>query len=98
MQKFEAENDNKTLKPFLAYLKLAEQAGESGSLPQDMEAGPDTVKIMTIHGSKGLEFEHVFLVSLVDRRFPTTERKDAIPLPEELISEITPGDNHHLEE
>ena len=53
---------------------------------------------MTIHGSKGLEFKYVFLVNMVDRRFPTTERKDPIPLPDDLVKEITPGDNHHLEE
>lgn len=98
MQQFEQTTTDKTIKPFLEYLRLAEEAGDTGSLPQDLEAGPETVKIMTIHGSKGLEFEHVFVVNLVDRRFPTTERKDPIPLPEELIQEMNPGENHHLEE
>jgi len=40
---------------------------------------------MTIHGAKGLEFKYVFLVNMVDKRFPTIERKDLIDLPEELI-------------
>lgn len=98
MQKFEEGSDEKSVKKFLAYINLTKEAGDSGSLPQDIEEGPDTIKVMTIHGSKGLEFKYVFVVSMVDRRFPTTERKESLPLPEALINEITPGENQHLEE
>ncbi len=98
MQEFERQAEVKTTREFLAYLELVKQAGDNGALPADVEIGPETVKVMTIHGSKGLEFKHVFVVSLVDRRFPTSERKDAIPLPEAFVNEVTPGDNPHLEE
>ncbi len=98
MQQFETEHDNPTVKNFLEYIQLALVAGDTGTLPQDADTGPETVKIMTIHASKGLEFEHVFVVNMVDRRFPTAERKDPIEMPVELIQEITPGDNPHLEE
>lgn len=98
MQQFEQESDDKSVKTFLQYLELAKKAGDGGALPQNSEHGPDTVKVMTIHGSKGLEFKHVYVVNMVDRRFPTTERKDPLPLPEALVNEITPGENHHLEE
>lgn len=30
----------------------------------------DSVKMMTIHGSKGLEFKHVFVISIQDTKFP----------------------------
>jgi DNA helicase-2/ATP-dependent DNA helicase PcrA len=53
---------------------------------------------LTIHSSKGLEFPAVFLVNLVSQRFPTTERKEAIPIPPELIKEILPEGDYHLEE
>jgi DNA helicase II / ATP-dependent DNA helicase PcrA len=98
MQRFESENTNPTVKTFLAYIQLALVAGDTGNLPQDNQEGPDTVKIMTIHASKGLEFEHVFVANMVDRRFPTNERKDPIELPKELVQEATPGTNPHLEE
>lgn len=98
MNNFEAGSDDKSVKAFLAHVDMMKEAGDSGSLPQDAEYGPDTVKVMTIHASKGLEFKYVFLVSMVDRRFPTSERKDPLPLPEELIKEVVVGDNHHLEE
>jgi len=56
------------------------------------------LKIMTIHAAKGLEFKYVFIPNLVDRRFPTNERKDPILLPDELIKEILPEGDIHLEE
>ena len=53
---------------------------------------------MTIHAAKGLEFKYVFLVSMVDKRFPTIERKDPIELPDALIKDIKPSGDVHLQE
>jgi DNA helicase-2/ATP-dependent DNA helicase PcrA len=63
-----------------------------------MEQGPDVIKVMTIHGAKGLEFKYVFLVNMVDKRFPSTERKDQIELPDKLIKDIKPKGDVHLQE
>ncbi|MCX6738405.1 MAG: PD-(D/E)XK nuclease family protein, partial [Candidatus Parcubacteria bacterium] len=60
--------------------------------------GPDAVKIMTIHSAKGLEFKYVFITNLVDKRFPTIERKEEIELPEKLVKEIVPTGDVHLQE
>jgi len=51
-----------------------------------------------VHGAKGLEFEYVFIVNLVALRFPTSERRDSIELPDELIKEVVPDGDIHLEE
>ena len=32
---------------------------------------PDTVRCMTVHGSKGLEFEHVYLIGMAQEVFPS---------------------------
>ena len=61
------------LKDFLAAINLELEAGETGSLKLDF-VDNETVKIMTVHGSKGLEFQYVFLVNLVDKKFPTIAR------------------------
>ena len=53
---------------------------------------------MTIHAAKGLEFKYVFIVNLVDKRFPSIERKDPIELPDELVKETIPEGNIHLQE
>ena len=73
-------------------------SGDAGSLPVDLELGPEMVKIMTIHSAKGLEFKYVFVSNLVDRRFPTTERKEAIQIPDELVKEVLPEGDIHIEE
>ncbi|MBL7159909.1 ATP-dependent helicase, partial [Candidatus Microgenomates bacterium] len=57
------------------------------------------VNILTVHSAKGLEFPIVFLVNLVQARFPTRRRREQIPIPEKLIKEILPtGDFHEQEE
>ncbi len=98
MKAFQALTADTTLKRFLIELEHEQASGEEGSLKMDPEEGPETVRIMTIHASKGLEFAHVFIVNLVDRRFPTSEKKDAIPLPDALIKEKVPEGDIHLEE
>jgi len=95
---FAAASDDKSVKAFLAELDMEISAGEQGALAPDIEAGPETIKIMTVHGAKGLEFKHVFITNLVDKRFPTIERKEAVLLPDALIKEILPEGDIHLEE
>ena len=98
IQAFEAENDDKTLRNFIDQLDFEQAAGEEGKLNFDPNQGPESVKIMTIHSSKGLEFNYVFVVSMVHLRFPSTERKDAIEIPAELIKEKVPEGDVHLQE
>ncbi|MFH1427271.1 MAG: UvrD-helicase domain-containing protein [Patescibacteria group bacterium] len=98
IKEFEAGSDDKSIKAFLKELEMEIDAGEEGSLPFDIEAGPEAIKIMTVHGAKGLEFKYVFIASLVDKRFPTIERKEKILIPEALIKEILPVGDIHLEE
>jgi DNA helicase-2/ATP-dependent DNA helicase PcrA len=40
----------------------------------------------------------VFLVNLVGQRFPTIERREQIPIPDDLIKEVLPVGDYHLEE
>lgn len=87
-----------SLKGFLDELQSELDSGEEGSIHLDPDTGPELVKIMTLHAAKGLEFEHVYLVSLVDQRFPTRARRDDIPLPHGLVQERLPEGDYHLEE
>jgi len=95
---FERSTADPTVKNFLELIDLELEAGEAGSLVQNLDEGPDTVKVMTAHAAKGLEFKYVFLVNLVDRRFPTDQRADPITLPEKLIKEILPEGDAHIQE
>lgn len=58
----------------------------------------DRVNVLTIHKAKGLEFPVVFLVGLVQGRFPTPQRRETIELPPELIKDILPAGDYHLQE
>ncbi len=86
------------LKSFLAQFNWELEGGEQGKLEFDPDQGPDSIKIMTIHSAKGLEFEYVFVVNLVDKRFPSIERKNAIEIPEVLVKEQTSQKDAHLQE
>ena len=98
IQGFEESAIAPTLKNFMEELVLELESGEGGKLEFDLDQGPDMVKVMTIHAAKGLEFKYVFLVSMVDRRFPVLERKDPIELPVELTKDIKPTGDAHLQE
>ena len=98
LQAFESASDDKSVKAFLAELDLERQAGEPGNLAPDLEAGPEAVRLLTVHGAKGLEFKYIFIANLVDKRFPTIERGEQIELPDALVKEILPVGDIHLEE
>lgn len=98
IKRYEAMTHGPTLRGLLDDLELEIESGEEGALAADPDAGPELVKVMTVHASKGLEFRHVFVVSMVDQRFPTRPRSDAIPLPEGLVNERLPEGDAHMEE
>jgi len=85
--------------------KLAELVGHLelfeaiGNAPDDEDdAWADRVNVLTIHKAKGLEFPVVFLVRLIQGRFPTPQRRDTIELPDELVKDILPSGDYHLQE
>lgn len=98
IKRYEAMAHAPTLKEFLEEIRLEIQQGDEGVLGADPDAGPELVKVMTIHASKGLEFRYVFVTSMVDQRFPTRERSDALTLPDGLVAERLAQDSAHLEE
>jgi len=99
VQEFELETDEKGVRNFLALIGLELESGEEGTLKQNLEEeGPDAVKIMTVHAAKGLEFKYVFIVNLVDKKFPSVSQSEPIELPEKLIKEITAEGDIHLQE
>ncbi|MFT7434301.1 MAG: DNA helicase-2/ATP-dependent DNA helicase PcrA, partial [Psychromonas sp.] len=60
------ETDDKSLTGFLQTVSLYSTADAD-----DDDGDPDRVTMMTIHGSKGLEFSHVFVVGLEENLFPS---------------------------
>jgi len=92
VKKYEKDNPDSNIYEYVDYLNYCIEVGESPVVDQSQLEDFDGVNILTVHGSKGLEFPVVFLVNLVSQRFPSQNRSDAIPIPEELIKE-TLGEN-----
>ncbi len=82
---------------FVNYLNLLIEAGDD---PATVEADidVDSVNALTIHKAKGLEFRVVFMVALVNGRFPWPHRRQAIELPDALIKEVLPAGDFHIQE
>jgi DNA helicase II / ATP-dependent DNA helicase PcrA len=95
---YEIEHPDASVFSFLDYVDLASELGESPLASDSDWTQNDAVNILTVHASKGLEFPVVFLVNLVSQRFPTMERKEQIPIPEDLIKEILPEGDFHIQE
>ncbi len=82
---------------FVAYLDLLMEAGED---PKEAEWDPeaDAVRLLTVHQAKGLEFPRVFMVCLVEQRFPRSGRRRALELPERLLKGVVGGREGHTHE
>jgi len=95
---FEKQNEHKDLHAFLESLELEIQAGSEGDIKFDPNLGPESVKVLTVHSAKGLEFKYVFIINLVDQRFPTRARGETIEIPTALVKDILPEGDFHLQE
>lgn len=98
LKTYEAEHEDAGLNAVVDWLSLAIDLGESPLSSNTDWAEENKVNLLTVHSAKGLEFPIVFLVNLVSERFPTRERREQIPIPDELIKEILPAGNFHEQE
>ncbi len=74
---------------------------ETGDDPSTADVGPDdgdAVQVLTYHKAKGLEFPLVYMVGLVEDRFPSRGRADRLQIPDELIPSATASPETHLAE
>ncbi|MEK7528180.1 MAG: PD-(D/E)XK nuclease family protein, partial [Patescibacteria group bacterium] len=95
LARFQGVYGDRRVGEFVEYIDYLEFSREN---TQEQKLDPEAVKILTVHGSKGLEFDAVFIPSLVAQRFPSTDRSEAIGIPEELIKESIPAEEDHMQE
>ncbi|MCD6225864.1 ATP-dependent helicase, partial [bacterium] len=96
---FESQTKEILAAELLDWITLRMEMGESPLASEIDWTENNAVNILTVHSAKGLEFPVVFLVNLVNQRFPTMRRREVIPIPQPLIKEILPeGDSHEQEE
>ncbi|HXG01825.1 MAG TPA: ATP-dependent DNA helicase, partial [Candidatus Binatia bacterium] len=85
------------VREFVKHLDALIEAGED---PAVAEADVETpaVRVLTVHKAKGLEFPVVFLVNLVQEKFPSRRRREALELPAALARDMLPAGDAHLQE
>lgn len=93
---WEPKSDTRGLPEFLEYLEYFEQANGCVSLEDD--APGDAVQLMTVHGAKGLEFPHVFLLRVNSHAFPARDRAPLFEFPVRLMKEELPQGDFHIQE
>jgi DNA helicase-2/ATP-dependent DNA helicase PcrA len=89
--------ENDSLRSFARYLDLLSEVGDNPAT-SEAELDEDAVSVLTVHKAKGLEFGSVFLVGLIEDRFPGRERRERMPVPDGVLKENLPGRENFLQE
>ena len=96
MKEWEPKSETGGLAEFLEYLDYFQQAG--GTLSLEDDAPGDAVQLMTVHGAKGLEFPHVFLLRVNFNAFPARNRSPLFEFPDRLMKEELPEGDFYIQE
>ncbi|MCK9393243.1 ATP-dependent helicase [bacterium] len=98
IKNFENTHIDGKLISFTEQMQMELDSGEEGNFKISLDDAFDSVKIMTVHSAKGLEFDYVFLTNLVHRKFPSDQRKEPIEIPDKLVKEVLPEGDAHIQE
>jgi len=85
LKSFEYQQENSGVYAVVEWIDLMSQIGESPNISDIDVRDYNAVNILTVHSSKGLEFPVVFIVNVVNDRFPGRERREKIPVPNKLL-------------
>ena len=91
-----AVNASIDLAELVDYLGYFREAG--GVIPMQANESEDAVRLMTVHGAKGLEFPHVFILRANTTSFPCSYRETLVAFPHELRDpdSVTESDDETL--
>lgn len=73
-----------TLEGFLEHIELLRE-NNLALKTQEIQSDKNAVRLMTAHKSKGLEFEHVFIMKCVDKHWGNKRSMNKLKLPSGLI-------------
>lgn len=96
LKSLETDFKDTTTIELVDYLDLLIEAGANPAQAEIEDI--DTIRLITVHSAKGLEFPVVFIPSLVAGRFPAINRRDPIEFPDALIKETLPTGDSYLQE
>ncbi len=93
---FKKINQTTELEELADYLSYFREAG--GMIPLQARDNEDAVRLMTVHGAKGLEFRHVFILRANTGSFPNNYKESLVAFPPELRDQdsVTEDDDQTL--
>ncbi|MFD1948269.1 ATP-dependent DNA helicase [Nocardioides aestuarii] len=91
---FQAVDGDVSLAALLAYLTAEDDQGNGLDVATPTEA--DSVKLLTVHRSKGLEWRSVFLVGVCETRFPSNRSRTLWTSSPAILPAPLRGDAHDL--
>ncbi|MHB8755065.1 MAG: ATP-dependent helicase [Candidatus Acidiferrales bacterium] len=96
LTEWEKKSEDKSLAAFIEYFDFFLQAG--GEISQTEESGDDAVQLLTVHSAKGLEFDHVFVLTISDGEFPARPQAPVLEFPAALMKEEQPKGEFRIQE
>ncbi|MEO8743988.1 MAG: ATP-dependent DNA helicase [Candidatus Dormiibacterota bacterium] len=87
---FSETSTDRSLAAYMDHLDLVLLSGEDEE-PAPVETAGEAILVMTIHQSKGLEFEAVFVPGLVEGRLPQSGRSPRFELPPAVLEPLVRG-------
>ena len=98
VSEWETKKVNRTteLPELVEYLGYFREAG--GVIPLQTPEHENAVRLMTVHGAKGLEFPHVFILRAKPGSFPSSYKETLVAFPRELrdADSLTEADDKTL--
>ncbi|OGJ46020.1 hypothetical protein A3J23_02715 [Candidatus Peregrinibacteria bacterium RIFCSPLOWO2_02_FULL_48_14] len=91
LKKHNYANPQMSLKDFLEMLELLKENDltlpehELATTAQSAALPSGAVRLLTAHKSKGLEFEHVFIINFIDKHWGNITQRDKLKLPPNLL-------------
>jgi DNA helicase-2/ATP-dependent DNA helicase PcrA len=103
VRQWEQKKINRTtdLEELVDYLEYFREA--AGVIPLQASETENAVRLMTVHGAKGLEFPHVFILRANPQTFPSSYKETLVAFPHELrdqdsVTEVDDKTLHNQEE
>ena len=94
---FEAVSDDPSAIGFGQYMsEIFDSSSDLNAVESPLD--DESIRVMTVHRAKGLEFEAVFIVEVADQVFPSRRQADQLPLPADLVPVKSSSDWHIQEE
>lgn len=97
IKRINSTEKNISLSKFLDYVELMNQNNISIN-EQSIDIDNNTVRLMTAHKSKGLEYDYVFIPKFIDGKWGNNKTRDLIKFPLGLVEQINNSSNSSLNE